>query len=189
MKQNILNIIAFKILVSYSILVMTNHLKPNQDRLEFRVYIIKKSSRRSIIYLEDIYIWIVYSESIHTHTHTHIYTFLNFGTGFCLPLYKQVENFRNVYIFLQISTHQTTNAFEDMRIFFTLIFAQNLFTLFFASLYLFTLRSIHKYLFKWTSTLTVLCWDSFLFKIKMFYINYSNLGGYPTWHVGSQYLN
>ena len=57
MKQNILNIIAFKILVSYSILVMTNHLKPNQDRLEFRVYIIKKSSRRSIIYLEDIYIF------------------------------------------------------------------------------------------------------------------------------------
>ena len=36
---------------------MTNHLKPNQDRLEFRVYIIKKSSRRSIIYLEDIYIF------------------------------------------------------------------------------------------------------------------------------------
>ena len=56
--KNILNIIAFKILVSYSILVMTNHLKPNQDRLEFRVYIIKKSSRRSIIYLEDIYIYI-----------------------------------------------------------------------------------------------------------------------------------
>ena len=44
-------------MVSYSILVMTNHLKPNQDRLEFRVYIIKKSSRRSIIYLEDIYIF------------------------------------------------------------------------------------------------------------------------------------
>ena len=56
MKQNILNFIAFKILISYYILVMTNHLKPNQDRLEFGVYIIKKSSRRSIIYLDDIYI-------------------------------------------------------------------------------------------------------------------------------------
>ena len=115
----------------------------------------------------------------HTHTYTHIYTFLNCGTAFCLPLYQQVENFRNVYIFLQISTHQTTNIFEDMRIFFMLIFAQNLFTLFFAPLYLFNLRSIHKRLLKWTSTLIVLCWDSFLFKIKVFYTNYSNLGATP----------
>lgn len=48
--------IAFKTLISYSIFVMTNHLKANQDRLELWVHFIKKSSRRSITNLEDIYI-------------------------------------------------------------------------------------------------------------------------------------
>ena len=58
MKQKYFRHYSFQNLGFIFYLVTTNHLKPNQDRLEFRVYIIKKSSRRSIIYLEDIYIYI-----------------------------------------------------------------------------------------------------------------------------------
>ena len=58
MKQKYFRHYSFQNLGFIFYLVTTNHLKPNQDRLEFRVYITKKSSRRSIIYLEDIYIYI-----------------------------------------------------------------------------------------------------------------------------------